>query len=193
MPFVLTLLLLAQSTQATPATPRSPIGHWQTVSDVTGQPRSVVEVYEDNGRLFARVERVLVTEGVPSTCVKCRDDRKGQPLVGLVIMRNMRKAGNDYRDGDILDPESGKVYRCRMTLDATGQRLTIRGYIGISLFGRSQVWHRRSSDYPDAGVDVSVPVASTMSGYSFAMHSGQIPWLNSASEWSRTYASIWFQ
>lgn len=137
------MLLLAQGA---PGRPASPVGLWQTVSDVTGQPQSVVKIYEDNGRLFARVEHVLVTEGVPSTCVKCRDDRKGQPLVGLVIMRNMRKAGNDYRGGDILDPESGKVYRCRMTLDATGQRLTIRGYIGISLFGRSQVWHRR----PDA-------------------------------------------
>lgn len=76
--------------------------------------------------------------------MKCRDDRRGKPLVGLVIMRNMRAAGEDYRDGDILDPESGKVYRCRMTLDSTGQRLTIRGFIGISLFGRSQVWHRVS-------------------------------------------------
>ena len=139
MPFVLAMMLLAQGA---PSRAASPVGLWQTVSDVTGQPQSVVEVYEDNGRLFARVERVLVTEGVPSTCVKCRDDRKGQPLVGLIIMRNMRKGDKDYSGGDILDPESGKVYRCRMTLDATGQRLTIRGYIGISLFGRSQVWHR---------------------------------------------------
>ena len=145
MLFVLTMMLLVQGTAAAPATPPSPVGYWQTVSDVTGQPQSVVKVYEDSGRLFARVERVLVTEGVPSTCVKCRDERKGQPLAGLVIMRNMRKGDKDYRGGDILDPESGKVYRCRMTLDATGQRLTIRGYIGISLFGRSQIWHRMPS------------------------------------------------
>lgn len=146
MTLVLMMWLVAQGAPAA-AMPPSPIGYWQTVSDVTGQPQSVVKIYEDNGRLFARVERVLVTEGVPSTCVKCRDDRKGQPLAGLIIMRNMRKAANDYRDGDILDPESGKVYRCRLTLDATGQKLTVRGFIGISLFGRSQVWHRR----PDTG------------------------------------------
>lgn len=142
MTLVLTILLVAQGAQATAVIPASPIGLWQTVSDVTGQPQSVVSVYEEGGLLFARVERVLVTDGVPATCERCRDDRRGQPLAGLVIMRNMRKAGGDYRDGDILDPESGKVYRCRMTLDTTGQRLTIRGYIGISLFGRSQTWHR---------------------------------------------------
>lgn len=142
MTFLVMMLLAAHGAQVAPVMPASPIGLWQTVSDVTGQPQSVVSIYEERGRLFARVERVLVTEGVPATCEKCRDDRKGQPLAGLVIMRNMRNAGTDYRDGDILDPESGKVYRCRMTLDATGQRLTVRGYIGISLFGRSQVWHR---------------------------------------------------
>jgi len=142
MALFLTIVLLAQTAATTPAPLRSPIGYWQTVSDVTGRPESVVQIYESSGRLFARVDKVLVTDGVPTTCVKCRDDRQGQPLVGLVIMRNMRLAGDDYRDGDILDPESGKVYRCRMTMDVTGQRLTIRGFIGISLFGRSQVWHR---------------------------------------------------
>jgi len=138
----LSLVLLAQAAAPSPAPPHSPVGYWQTISDVTGQPQSIVRVYESGGKLFARVEKVLVTEGVPDTCVKCRDDRKDAPLVGLVIMRNMRNAGDDYRDGDILDPESGKVYKCRLTLDSTGQRLTVRGFIGISLFGRSQVWHR---------------------------------------------------
>jgi uncharacterized protein (DUF2147 family) len=140
----LSIVLLAQAAATTQAPPPSPIGYWQTISDVTGQPQSIVQIYESRGRLFARVDKVLVTEGVPATCVKCRDDRKDTPMVGLIVMRNMRNAGDDYRDGDILDPESGKVYRCRLTLDATGQRLTIRGYIGLSLFGRSQIWHRVS-------------------------------------------------
>ncbi len=148
----LSIALLAQTAATTQAPPLSPIGYWQTISDVTGQPQSIVHIYESRGRLFARVDTVLVTEGVPATCVKCRDDRKGAPLVGLIIMRNMRNAGDDYRDGDILDPESGKVYRCRMTMDVTGQRLTVRGYIGISLLGRSQVWHRVSGQ-SQAGQD----------------------------------------
>ncbi|MEO6224123.1 MAG: DUF2147 domain-containing protein [Vicinamibacterales bacterium] len=120
----------------------SPIGLWQTVSDKTGQVQSLVRVYEERGRLFGRVEKVLVTEGVPPTCEKCRDERKGQPMVGLVIIRNMTKKEAEYRDGDILDPENGKVYRARMTLDSTNKHLTVRGYIGISLFGRSQTWQR---------------------------------------------------
>jgi len=142
----LLFLLIAAVAQLAPAATASPVGAWQTISDVTGQPQSIVRVYEERGLLFAKVERVLVTDGVPSTCVKCRDDRKGQPLVGLVIMRNMKAGGDEYSGGDILDPESGKVYRCKVTLDPTGQRLTVRGYIGISLFGRSQTWRRVQFD-----------------------------------------------
>lgn len=120
----------------------TPVGVWKTVSDATGETQSHVRIYESGGKLFGRVERVLVTKGVPDTCVKCTDDRKGHPLVSLVILRNMVKSGNEYKGGDILDPENGKVYRCILKLDGSGDRLTVRGYIGISLFGRSQVWHR---------------------------------------------------
>jgi uncharacterized protein (DUF2147 family) len=139
----LLFLFLAQSGGATLA-PRvaSPIGVWQTVSDKTGQATSLVRIYEERGRLFARVEKVLVTEDIPTTCELCRDERKGLPLVGLVIMRNMKKDGDEYNGGDILDPENGKVYRAKIKLDSTGTRLTVRGYIGISLFGRSQTWRR---------------------------------------------------
>jgi uncharacterized protein (DUF2147 family) len=141
---VLAILFLALLQGGTPAVPHStsPIGLWQTISDKTGQATGLVRVYEEGGRLFARVERVLVTEGVPSTCERCRDERKGQPLVGLLIMRNMKKDGDQYKGGDILDPEDGKVYRAKLKLDSTGNRLTVRGYIGISLFGRSQTWRR---------------------------------------------------
>jgi uncharacterized protein (DUF2147 family) len=72
----------------------------------------------------------------------CRDERKGQKLVGLLIVRNMKKDGDGYTGGDVLDPENGKVYRGKIKLDSTGTRLTLRGYVGISLFGRSQTWRR---------------------------------------------------
>jgi len=141
--WVLLLLSLSQNPAGTPAIlPGTPVGLWQTISDKTGQPQSLVRIYEDASQLFARIEKVLATEGVPDTCAKCRDDRKGLPLVGLVIMRNMKKSGDDYGGGDILDPETGKVYRCKMKLDATRNTLTVRGFVGISLFGRSQTWHR---------------------------------------------------
>ena len=142
MALALLLLFLAQNAGAKPAPIATPIGVWQTVSDKTGEVTSLVRIYEERDRLFARVEKVLVTEGVPKTCERCRDERKGQPLVGLLIMRNMKKDGNEYNGGDVLDPENGKVYRAKMKLDSTGTRLTLRGYVGISLFGRSQTWRR---------------------------------------------------
>jgi uncharacterized protein (DUF2147 family) len=139
------LILIALQAGPAAAAPHtaSPIGVWQTVSDKTGQVTSLVRVYEDHSLLFARVEKVLVTDkGVPDTCTLCRDERKGQPLVGLIIMRNMKHDDDEYNGGDILDPENGKVYRAKIKLDASGTRLTVRGYIGISLFGRSQTWRR---------------------------------------------------
>ncbi len=143
MVLALLLLIVSQSGGGAPP-PRvaSPVGLWQTVSDKTGEITSLVRVYDEHDRLFARVEKVLVTKGVPDTCTLCRDERKGHPLVGLVIMRNMKRDGDEYDGGDILDPENGKVYRAKIKLDATGARLTVRGYIGISLFGRSQTWRR---------------------------------------------------
>lgn len=120
----------------------SPIGLWETRSDATGEAQSLVRIYESEGKLFGRIERLLVSDGAPDTCVACKDDRKGQPLVSLVIIRNLTKSGDQYKGGDILDPENGKVYRCTLRLDASGSRMTVRGYIGFSLFGRSQTWRR---------------------------------------------------
>ncbi|MGE3345748.1 MAG: DUF2147 domain-containing protein, partial [Vicinamibacterales bacterium] len=120
----------------------SPIGLWETRSDATGEAQSLVRIYESGGKLFGRIERLLVSDGVPDTCVACKDERKGQPLLSLVIIRNLTASGDQYKGGDILDPENGKVYRCTLRLDASGSRLTVRGYIGISLFGRSQTWRR---------------------------------------------------
>ena len=142
MVFSLLVLVLFQGSAPAVSPPATPIGLWQTVSDKTGEVTSLVRIYEESGRLFGRVERVLVTEGVPETCTKCKDERTGQKLVGLLIMRNMKKDGDYYRGGDVLDPENGKVYHGWIKLDSTGTRLTMRGYVDISLFGRSQTWRR---------------------------------------------------
>jgi len=120
----------------------SPLGLWQTLSDEDGRVQSRVLIYEEHGKVFGKVDRVLVTETISDICLKCKDERKDQPLVGLVIMRNMRASGNEYKGGDILDPSSGRIYRCKFKLDKTGSILTVRGYLGFSLFGRSQKWHR---------------------------------------------------
>ena len=120
----------------------SPIGLWKTVDDHTGKPRSVVRIYEEGGRLFGRIERGFDTREQDRVCDKCTDERRDKPLRGMVIMRNLRAEDGGYADGDILDPDNGTVYRCKIRLEEGGRKLVVRGYVGISLFGRSQTWER---------------------------------------------------
>jgi uncharacterized protein (DUF2147 family) len=113
----------------------SPIGLWKT-------ERGLVRVYESQGALFARIESSFTPGDEKRLCTACKDDRKDQPIVGLVIMRNVKHVGGNYEGGNILDTQSGSVYQCNLTLDQSGSRLTIRGFVGVSLFGRSVVWSR---------------------------------------------------
>lgn len=120
----------------------SPVGAWRTIDDKTGKTRSIVQVYEQGGELFARVERDLTPEGATTLCTKCRDERKDQPLLGLVFMRHMKFDDGEYRGGDILDPDNGSIYRCKLRLEDNGRKLKVRGFIGFSVFGRTQTWER---------------------------------------------------
>jgi uncharacterized protein (DUF2147 family) len=129
-------LMIALSTQASHAAEvNSPIGLWKT-------ERGIVRVYESQGALFARIESSFTPGDQARLCTACKDDRKDQPIIGMVVMRNVKHVGENYEGGDILDTKSGSVYRCNLTLDPSGSRLTIRGFVGVSLFGRSVVWNR---------------------------------------------------
>lgn len=123
--------------------PASPIGWWETIDDKTGKPTAVVEIFEKDAKLFGRIEQILTGDDAASVCVACKDERKNQPIVGMIIIRDLKPAGAEYSGGDILDPESGSVYRCKMHLDNHGTQLIVRGYIGVAFLGRSQTWHRR--------------------------------------------------
>ncbi|MGO9945738.1 MAG: DUF2147 domain-containing protein [Steroidobacteraceae bacterium] len=134
---------VAQSA-AQPNMAASPLGLWETIDDKTGKPTAVVEIFEKDQKLFGRIEQILTGADAKSVCVACTDDRKNQPIIGMIIIRSIKPSGPEYSGGDILDPDSGSVYRCKMHLEKNGSELIVRGYIGLSFFGRSQTWHRRT-------------------------------------------------
>jgi uncharacterized protein (DUF2147 family) len=137
--------LAALSLSRTASGQTTPVGLWNTISDTDGKPTAVVEIREVNGELSGVVRELLVpADPVDSICGKCSGDRKNQRIVGMEIVRHMRQDGDEWSGGEILDPENGKTYRATMKLTDGGQKLVIRGYIGLPIFGRSQTWVRRT-------------------------------------------------
>jgi uncharacterized protein (DUF2147 family) len=133
-------LMLAGLAQA------SPVGLWKTIDDATKKEKSLVRISDNGGVLSGRIEKLLDPEAkADGVCDKCSDDRKGQPIVGLNIIRNVKVNADDtsmWDGGEILDPNNGKVYRVRLKPVDGGKKLEVRGYIGAPLLGRTQVWHR---------------------------------------------------
>jgi len=143
-PCLLAGLLLAGSLEAL-ADP-SPIGLWKTIDDDTHQEKSLVRIKEESGALVGRIEKLLDPSDPPDArCDKCSDERKNQPVVGLTILRGVKRNADQperWDGGDILDPDNGKVYRVRLEPQDQGRKLEVRGYIGTPLLGRSQIWVR---------------------------------------------------
>jgi uncharacterized protein (DUF2147 family) len=119
----------------------SPIGRWKTVDDATGKPNSVVVIWEANGKLFGKIEKLLDSDPDPR-CNRCEGELKDRSLIGLQILWDLRKEGDEWSGGRILDPDNGKIYRCYIALEDGGKRLKVRGYIGVSLLGRTEYWLR---------------------------------------------------
>lgn len=120
----------------------SPAGDWKTIDDRTGQPKAVVEVRDVNGDLEGRVIKLFHPPAPHPLCLKCTGALKNQPVLGMRILWGMRQDGDEWTGGQILDPESGNIYRCTVTLEKSGRVLLVRGYIGISIFGRTEQWVR---------------------------------------------------
>jgi len=141
--FIQIVAILLMTIQISFAANISPVGLWQSIDDKTNQPRSLIRISEHNGEYRAVVEKgLLPTDTGDAICDKCKDERKNQPIIGMTIVKGMKQNGDKYDGGKILDPEEGKVYKCKMTLNEAGDQLEVRGYIGISLIGRSQIWTR---------------------------------------------------
>jgi uncharacterized protein (DUF2147 family) len=120
----------------------SPVGSWRTFDDHTGKERGRVRIWDQDGALYGSVESTIDPEEAKRSCVKCTDDRKDKPIIGLNIIRGLRPDGQRWSGGEVLDPETGSIYRCTLRLEDGGRKLVLRGYLGVSLLGRSQTWLR---------------------------------------------------
>ena len=116
-------------------------GKWKTLDDETGEAKSIVEIYKQNGKIYGKVVEILNPKKKNATCDECPGSDKGKPIMGIVIIKGLEKDGDEYNGGTIMDPNNGKVYKCYIELDGAN-KLDVRGYIGFSLLGRTQTWTR---------------------------------------------------
>jgi uncharacterized protein (DUF2147 family) len=117
------------------------IGKWKTIDDVTGKEKSILEIYEKDGKIYAKVLRLLTPGEENKICEECSGDNKNKPIVGMIVIDGLTKDDDEWNGGTILDPKNGKVYKCYITLEEAN-KLKVRGYIGFSLIGRTQYWYR---------------------------------------------------
>ena len=123
----------------------TPVGLWKTIDDKTKTERALVRISESGGVLSGRLEKLLAADAKPDAkCDKCEDDRKDKPIVGMEIVRGVKKAEaeNTWDGGTILDSSEGKVYKVRLQPTDGGKKLDVRGYVGMPMLGRTQTWIR---------------------------------------------------
>ena len=123
----------------------TPVGLWKTIDDKTKSERALVRITETGGVFSGRIEKLLAADAKPDAkCDKCEDDRKGMPIVGMEIVRGVKKADaeNTWDGGTILDSVEGKIYKVRMQSADGGKKLEVRGFVGMPMLGRTQTWLR---------------------------------------------------
>ncbi|GHV17093.1 hypothetical protein FACS1894169_11750 [Bacteroidia bacterium] len=135
------LFLLAFLSGSISICAQSVTGKWKTFDDKTGDAKSIVEITEKDGKIYGKIIEILNPSKKNDKCANCPDQDKNKPLQGLTIIKGLEKDGKEYSDGKILDPVSGKLYKCTISLDGN-DKLKVRGYVGISAFGRTQTWSR---------------------------------------------------
>ena len=122
----------------------SPVGYWTTIDDKLNKPRSIIRIWQRGDVYYGQIARIFKQPGDKGICSRCPGVFKNKPILGLGIIWGLRQTSDRvWSGGQILDPVDGKVYRVMLTLANDGKSLRARGYLGISLFGRTQIWYRR--------------------------------------------------
>jgi uncharacterized protein (DUF2147 family) len=114
------------------------------VDDATGKVKSVVSIWEEAGKLYGRIQKLVDPDPKDPNprCTSCTGEQKGRPVIGMKILWDLQKDGDAWSGGTILDPESGKTYKCLLSVEDGGTKLKVRGFVGLSLLGRTQYWLR---------------------------------------------------
>jgi hypothetical protein len=116
-------------------------GLWETIDDRTGDKKAIVKLVEKNGKIEGQIVKIFWKKNDNKICIHCKDALKNKPIVGIRFLWDLEKQSQNYwSNGSILDPHNGKVYRVNIKKD--GKRLFVRAYLGISLLGRTQIWHK---------------------------------------------------
>ena len=136
-PFFILLFIISSSISA-----QTIFGKWENRDEETNEIDSVIEVYKENGKAFAKIIEITDKDRQESLCDKCNGKLKNQPILGMKILTGLKKDGNEWSGGKILDPKNGKEYKCYIELK-NNNKLKIRGYIGFAAFGRTAYWYRK--------------------------------------------------
>jgi uncharacterized protein (DUF2147 family) len=148
MRLVATAALFTLATLAVPfaqASDASPVGLWKAIDDNSGKPTALIRITEERGELRGKIEQLFRAPGEDPNpkCTLCSDARKDQPIIGMTIVSGLKKDGDEYKNGEILDPNNGKIYKSKLSVHDGGKKVEVRGYVGVPMFGRSQVWLRQ--------------------------------------------------
>ena len=119
---------------------QSIIGQWETYDDKTKEKKAVIEIYQTDNLYFGKIVKSFKGEK-NALCENCKGINKNKPIIGLVVIENIKKDGNKFNGGTVLDPDNGETYKCNLKL--INNKLEVRGYLGFSLFGRTQYWVRK--------------------------------------------------
>jgi uncharacterized protein (DUF2147 family) len=125
------------------AGPDSPVGLWKNIDDKTGEAKALIRIEQVDGELRGVIEQVLTPGRADAVCDQCEGELRGKPIRGMRILEGLRKAGDWWEGGTILDPNNGKSYRSQLRTVDGGARLEVRGYIGMPILGRTQTWVRQ--------------------------------------------------